>query len=89
MDENTKQKDENNLSAYVTNLTALVEYWKDSVASRTIIKKKMGTVMLFSSDKGEGLREQTAPYDALVFVVDGEAKVTIFSNSIIIKVAKW
>lgn len=45
--------------------------------------------MLFSSDKGEGLSEQTAPYDALVFVVDGEAKVTIFSNSIIVKMAKW
>ena len=89
MEENTKQKDENNLRAHVANLAALVEYWKGSVASRTIIKKKTGTVMLFSSDKGKGLSEQTAPYDALVFVVDGEAKVTIFSNSIIIKVAKW
>jgi len=54
MDENTKQKDENNLRAYVANLTALVEYGKGSVASRTIIKKKTGTVCYFHLTKVKG-----------------------------------
>ncbi|MDH7596009.1 MAG: cupin domain-containing protein [Candidatus Bathyarchaeota archaeon] len=47
------------------------------MVSRTVIDKKAGTVTLFAFDKGEGLSEHTAPFDAMVCVLDGEAEVTI------------
>ena len=58
-------------------LADLVNYQAGSVVSRTIIDKPVGTVTLFSFDKGQGLSEHTAPYDALVYLVEGEAKITI------------
>jgi len=47
------------------------------VVSRTIIDKKTGTVTLFAFDEGEGLSEHTAPYDALVYILDGKADIII------------
>lgn len=61
----------------VERLTGLVDYQAGSVVSRTIIKKKTGTVTLFAFAEGEELSEHTAPYDALVQVLDGEAEVTL------------
>jgi quercetin dioxygenase-like cupin family protein len=58
-------------------LTSLVEYQSNSVVSKTLIDKKIGTITLFAFDKGQGLSEHTAPYDAFVYVFDGEALVTI------------
>ncbi|MGB2770029.1 MAG: cupin domain-containing protein [Candidatus Zixiibacteriota bacterium] len=58
-------------------LSERVEYQKDSIVSGEIIKKKTGTVTLFAFDQGQGLSEHTAPFDALVYVVDGEAEITI------------
>ena len=58
-------------------LADLVEYQMGSVVSRTLIDKKSGTVTLFAFDEGEGLSEHTAPYDALVCVLEGEAGVVI------------
>lgn len=55
----------------------MIGYQDDSVVSKTIIEKKTGTVTLFSFDKGQGLSEHTAPFDALVHVVDGEVEITI------------
>jgi len=55
----------------------LVGYGKGAVVSRTIIDKKAGTVTIFSFDKGQGLSEHTAPFDALVELLDGEAEITI------------
>jgi len=55
----------------------LVEYQKGSVVSRTLIDKEAGTVTLFAFDAGQGLSEHTAPYDAMVQVVDGEAEISI------------
>ena len=57
--------------------SALVEYQSGAVVSRTLIKKSAGTVTAFAFDVGEGLSEHTAPYDALVFGVDGEAEISI------------
>ena len=56
---------------------ALVDYQPGSVVSREIIKKDVGTVTLFAFDKGQGLSEHTAPFDALVQVIDGQAEITI------------
>jgi quercetin dioxygenase-like cupin family protein len=58
-------------------LINLLDYQEGAVVSRTIIDKKIGTVTLFAFDKGQGLSEHTASYDALVFIVDGKAKVMI------------
>jgi quercetin dioxygenase-like cupin family protein len=66
----------------------LVEYQGGSVVSRTIIDKKAGTVTLFSFDKGEGLSEHTAPFDALVYVLDGEAEVAIAGKSVAVGAGK-
>ena len=58
-------------------MNELVAYSDGSVVSKTLIDKKVGTVTLFSFDAGQGLSEHTAPYDAFVQVVDGEAEVKI------------
>jgi quercetin dioxygenase-like cupin family protein len=61
----------------VHNQTELVQYQSGSVVSRTLVKKPTGTVTVFAFDKGEGLSEHTAPFDALVLIIEGEAEVTI------------
>ncbi len=58
-------------------LSEAVEYSNGSVVSKTIIKKPSGTVTLFAFDKGEELSEHTASFDALIFITDGEAQITI------------
>jgi quercetin dioxygenase-like cupin family protein len=55
----------------------LVKYQTDAVVSRTLIKKPTGTVTLFAFDEGQELSEHTAPFDALVHVLDGETEITI------------
>jgi quercetin dioxygenase-like cupin family protein len=61
----------------VLKTTDLIEYQKGSVVSREIIKKETGTVTIFAFDKGEGLSEHTAPFDAMVQIIDGKAEITI------------
>ncbi len=63
--------------AEVFALRELVGYQAGSVVSRTIVQQKTGTVTLFAFDRGQGLSEHTAPFDALVYILDGEAAVTI------------
>lgn len=58
-------------------LSALVEYQPGAVVSRTIVKKKTGTVTAFAFDEGEGLSEHTAAFDALVVMIDGSAEISI------------
>jgi quercetin dioxygenase-like cupin family protein len=79
------EKENNPLEAEVSRLADLVAYQKGSVVSRTIIEKKTGTVTLFSFDTGQGLSEHTAPFDALVYVLDGEAEITISGKSLCLK----
>jgi quercetin dioxygenase-like cupin family protein len=55
----------------------VVQYQTGAVVSRTLIKKTAGTVTAFAFDSGEGLSEHTAPFDALVMMVDGEAEIAI------------
>jgi len=63
--------------AQATALADLVDYQPASVVSRTLIKKSTGTVTLFAFDAGQELSEHTAPFDALVQVVEGAAEFTI------------
>ena len=55
----------------------LVAYQPGAVVSRTLVKKPTGTVTLFAFDADQGLSEHTAPYDALVHVLDGAADITV------------
>ena len=55
----------------------LVAYQKNSVVSKQILNKKTGSLTLFAFDKGEGLSEHTAPYDASVLILDGKAEIRI------------
>ncbi len=61
----------------VVRLNELIEYQEDSVVSRTLLNKETGTLTLFAFDKGQGLSEHTAPFDALVSLLDGEAEINI------------
>jgi quercetin dioxygenase-like cupin family protein len=72
-----KEKHQEKLIAGVNRLVDLVAYQGGAVVSRTIIDKKTGTITLFSFDEGQGLSEHTAPFDALVFLIDGEAEISI------------
>lgn len=58
-------------------LKELIAYQDGSVVSKTLNDKKVGTITLFAFDEGQGLSEHTAPYDAFVEIVDGEADITI------------
>ena len=66
-----------NLIGTPFDLAKLVDYQKDSVVSKEIIRKEKGTVTLFAFDKGQGLSEHTAPFDAVVFIADGLATITV------------
>jgi len=61
----------------VIKLIDLAKYQKGSIVSNTLINKKTGTVTFFAFDKGQGLSEHTAPFDALVCLMDGEAEIRI------------
>jgi quercetin dioxygenase-like cupin family protein len=65
------------LAGAVVELGSLVDYQDGSVVSREIMRGKAGTVTVFAFDRGEGLSEHTAPFDALVQVLDGSAVVTV------------
>ncbi|MBI1750701.1 MAG: cupin domain-containing protein [Acidobacteria bacterium] len=60
----------------------LVNYQQGSVVSRQVVKREKGNVTLFAFDEGQGLSEHTAPFDALVQVIDGEAEITISGKPI-------
>ncbi len=73
------------LLAKVVDAAALVNYQSGAVVSRTIIERKTGTVTLFAFDQGQGLSEHTAPFDALVHIIDGEAVIIIGGRSLTLK----
>ncbi|MFO7555617.1 MAG: cupin domain-containing protein [Desulfobacterales bacterium] len=59
------------------NLEKYVNYADDSVVSKTLLKKDIGNITLFSFNSGQGLSEHTAPFDAVVYILDGKAEITI------------
>ena len=85
----TKAEEQNKvdekLLSHVANLAHLVDYQEVSVVSRTIVEKTTGTVTIFAFDKGQSLSEHTAPFDALVYIVEGEAGITISGESFYLK----
>jgi len=73
------------LTAKAFVLSDLLKYQSDAVVSQEIVKKDTGTVNLFAFDKGQGLSEHTAPFDALVYIVDGRAEVKISGRATLVK----
>jgi quercetin dioxygenase-like cupin family protein len=65
------------LVANPANLSGLAQYQEGAVVSREVIKQKTGTVSVFAFDEGQGLSEHTAPFDAMVMILDGEAEIII------------
>ena len=80
-----KKEASKQLVAKASNLEGLIDYQEGSVVSRTIIDKKTGTITLFAFDENQGLSEHTAPYDAMVYVLDGEVDVTISGKLVRLK----
>jgi quercetin dioxygenase-like cupin family protein len=69
--------EQENIIDEACSLSGLIEYQEGAVVSRTLIKKEKGTVTLFAFDQGQALSEHTVPHDALVYLLDGEAEITI------------
>lgn len=67
--------------AQVANTAEFVNYQDGAVVSREIFRRPTGNVTLFAFDAGEGLSEHTAPFDALVQVLQGEAEITVAGRS--------
>jgi len=73
------------LKGKVLSLKDLVAYQDGTVASRMIVSRKAGNITLFSFDENEGLSEHTAPYDAVVTILDGECEVWIAGQTLQMK----
>ena len=80
-----QQKKLEKLVGQAIRLVDLADYQEGSVVSRTIIDKKAGTVTFFAFAEGQGLSEHTAPFDALVYLVEGEAEIVISGKPIHLK----
>lgn len=66
--------------ADVLNMTDMVDYSEGGVVSKQVLKNEAGNITLFSFDEGQGLNEHTAPFDAVVQIIDGEVEVKIGSK---------
>lgn len=71
------ESNEKGLMSQILEPAEMVAYQKTSIVSRTLVSKKAGTVTLFAFDKGQSLSEHTAPFDAMIQIVDGKAEVLI------------
>ena len=80
-----KHEKRDELYAKVLDLRDLISYQDGTVASRTLINKKAGTMTIFSFDAGEGLSEHTAPYDAVVTILEGEGEFQIADEAFHLK----
>ena len=71
--------------AQIVTLSNLVGYQQGSIVSRILLKREKGNVTLFAFDEGQGLSEHTAPFDALVQGIEGEAEVIISGKPFTVK----
>lgn len=85
MDQDKKQAHIKTLESQPTKLIDLVDYQDCSVVSREITNKKTGTVTVFAFDEGQGLSEHTAPFDALVYLLEGEVEIVISGRPLRLK----
>ena len=71
--------------AKIFSFSESIDYSAGGIVSKTVIKKQTGNISLFSFDKGEALSEHTAPFDAMIQVVDGKGEVVIGGKSFILE----
>jgi len=83
--EKNPDKKREELRGRVIQLKDLVSYADGTVASRMIISRKAGNITLFSFDEGEGLSEHSAPFDALVTILEGECEVWVAGKTFVMK----
>lgn len=69
----------------VLNLSESVDYSEGGIISKQILKNNVGNITLFSFDKGQGLSEHTAPFDAMAQVLEGKVEIKIGGNPILVK----
>jgi len=77
--------DEKSLIANVIDLKGLTDYQAGAVVSKEVLKRGTGTVTVFAFDRGQGLSEHTAPFDAMVCILDGTAEITISGKPVMVK----
>jgi quercetin dioxygenase-like cupin family protein len=75
----------NSIIATKLRTSELIDYQGDAVVSKTLMARPSGTVTLFAFDQGQGLSEHTAPFDALVSIIDGEAEIIISGQPYILQ----
>lgn len=85
MELNQKPAVDARINSQVQSLNELVAYQEAAIVSSTIIRKSSGNVTLFAFDEGQSLSEHTAPFDAMVYVLDGETEIMISGKSYILK----
>jgi quercetin dioxygenase-like cupin family protein len=71
--------------AKIFNLNNSVEYSDNGIVSKTVLKKETGNISVFSFDRGEGLSEHTAPFDAMIMVIDGKGEIIIGGEPFILE----
>jgi len=74
-----------NILGEAKKLPGLIDYQDGAVVSKEIIRKDKGTITLFAFDKGQGLSEHTAPFDAFVYILDGQAEIHISGKKHLLK----
>jgi quercetin dioxygenase-like cupin family protein len=77
MKHDTETKSKGLAGAQAARAAELVNYQDGAIVSRELVKKPTGTVTVFAFDEGQGLSEHTAPFDALVQVLEGEVEIMI------------
>ena len=79
------EKSREDIQGRPLSLKDLVSYQEGTVASRMVINKPVGSITIFSFDEGEGLSEHTAPYDAVVTILEGECEVWVAGSTYTMK----
>ena len=69
----------------VLNLPSLADYSDSGIVSKQILKNDVGNITLFAFDQGQGLSEHTAPFDAMVQVLEGTAEIRIGGSPLTVK----
>ncbi len=76
------------MTAHVDTMVELVKYQENSIVSKLLMNKDTGSVTLFAFDKGQQLSEHTAPFDALVYILAGEAEIRISGEKFLLEEGK-
>ena len=71
------------------NINQSIQYQEGSVVSKEIVNRATGTITLFAFDKGQGLSEHKAPYDAIVMIIDGVAEITVSGKPNLVKTGEY